>query len=485
MTKFCRNNQISRLNTIKEKLLIFEDRQKHVSKEQAVEILTWIQQNAIAIGTVLEADLCDYHSLVTELEQLCELAYQMSIVLDNYGGLRVLANKAKKVVGELYQGFKSVAAKKEVLFLPYQPSMWDSLESVWLEAQKDPAADVYVVPLPFYDVLPDGSLGLLHDKCADYPSNVPVTSYEAYSVEERHPDVIFFHNPYDGCNKVTRVPEQYYASRLKKCTEQLVYIPYFVSEGSGPSEHQCYMPGVLFADKVIVQPGSVCETYRRVYTRTLKENDWEGALKTAEEKFLPLGSPKFDKLFHTDCEIDKLPQSWQQVLLKPDKSRKKVVLYNLTMNVLLANNEQELIKVGKVFEAFKERREEAVLLWRPHPLLLSTIISVRPQLCDTYLKLVQQFKDEAYGIFDETPDPNLAMALSDAYYGDWSSLLVTYRATGKPAWLQNVWESEEREVLQEVLKMDQMQIKGEKAPGGGQARREQIGSRVYRAVMQG
>ncbi|MCI8299981.1 MAG: hypothetical protein HFI69_06485 [Lachnospiraceae bacterium] len=485
MTKFCKDKQILRINAIKEKLLMFKNWQQSADWNQAVELLTWIQQNAIIIGTVLEADVCDYHSVIKELEQLCELAYQMSISLDSREEIYALEKEAEKIVRDLQKQLRGVIPKKEVLFLPYQPSMWDSLESVWLEADRDPAADCYVVPLPFYDVLADGSLGTLHDKSGDYPEDVSVTSYQDYSVEERHPHVIFFHNPYDGCNKVTRVPEQFFSSRLKKCTERLVYIPYFVSEGNGPSDHQCYMPGVLFADQVIVQPGSVYEKYCRVYTRTLKENGWEGALKIAEEKFLPLGSPKFDKLLHTDCETGKLPERWRKVILKADGSRKKIILYNLTMNVLLVNDEQELIKVGKVFEVFKAMREEAVLLWRPHPLLLSTINSVRPQLRDAYLKLVQQFKEEGYGIFDETPDPNLAMALSDAYYGDWSSLLVTYRVTGKPVRVQDVWGEEEKEFLQEILEADNARTEDDSAPDDGQDGREQTGSRVYHAVMGG
>ena len=34
--------------------------------------------------------------------------------------------------------------RKEVVFLPYKASMWDSLESVWKAAEEDPDCVAYV-----------------------------------------------------------------------------------------------------------------------------------------------------------------------------------------------------------------------------------------------------------------------------------------------------------------------------------------------------
>ena len=55
------------------------------------------------------------------------------------------------------------------------------------------------------------------------------------------------------------------------------------------------------------------------------------------------------------------------------------------------------------------------------------------------MQRVLQFQEGGWGIFDETPDPNLAMVVSDGYYGDMSSLVTTYRETGKPILLQDVY----------------------------------------------
>lgn len=500
MTKFCRERQSARFADMIEQMQRLRQRKESAGREREVELLIQLQQEAVTAGTALEADQGKSRLLVAELERFCELVYQISIELEESEQVNKLAGEAESILSRLKEALAAVKPRKEVAFLPYQVSMWDSLESVWLAAQEDTETDSYVVPIPYYDVLPDNGLGILHDQAAQYPDYVPVFSYQAYPLKERHPDVIFFHNPYDGCNTVTRVPEQFYASQLRKYTEQLVYIPYFASQDPGPSEHQCYMPGVLFADKVVVQPGAICETYHRVYTQQLKENGWEGKLTSAGEKFLPLGSPKFDKILNMECRMEDLPESWQSVIQKPDGGRKKIILYNLTINTFLVNSELELEKVCRVFELFQQKRDEAVLLWRPHPLLLSAINTLRPHLKEVYQLLVQQCREGGWGIYDQTPDPNLAMALSDAYYGDWSSLLVTYRVTEKPIMIQNMAGREEEEFLAEILNSQTLPTEqGKKALKAesqednlrmnasqkrNQRAKESIGSCVYQKVME-
>ena len=42
------------------------------------------------------------------------------------------------------------------------------------------------------------------------------------------------------------------------------------------------------------------------------------------------------------------------------------------------------------------------------------------------------------GIFDETPDMNRAIAQSDVYYGDKSSVMYLFQKVNKPVIIQNV-----------------------------------------------
>lgn len=410
---------------------------EEIGKEEAAEVLMQMQELVIQVGNTIEGSEGTKNEVISKLEEACEAIYRLNCSLEEGTGHEE-SHELKKLFDDILIDIeKKIPIKLEVLFLPYQVSMWDSMESVWMAAKEDAGADCYVVPIPFYDVRTDGTPGEKHYQGNSYPDYVPVVPYWKYSLEDRKPDIIFFHNPYDETNLVTRVPEQYYARNLKKNTDMLVYIPYFVSDEGGPAEHQCFTPGVLFADRVVVQEGSIYERYCRVYTDILQRNHLKNTFVPAAEKFLPLGSPKFDKIWNTPCEPENLPEHWRKSILKPDGSRKKIIFYNLSIGAFLQNPEQMLKKIDWVLAFFKERREDTVLLWRPHPLLADTVNSMVPVLRDAYMQRIQSFKEEGWGIYDETPDPNLAMALSDGYYGDQSSLLVIYRETGKPVLLQD------------------------------------------------
>ena len=105
---------------------------------------------------------------------------------------------------------------------------------------------------------------------------------------------------------------------------------------------------------------------------------------------------------------------------------------------MLKENEQMLAKIKDVFQVFKENREDVTLLWRPHPLLEATLSSMRTDLAEEYGRLKNGYLAESYGIYDDSPDLDRAIILSDAYYGDNSSVVWLYQKTGKPIMIQNV-----------------------------------------------
>jgi hypothetical protein len=119
------------------------------------------------------------------------------------------------------QGRKTV-----IYFLPYKSSMWDSLESVYLAAKDDPSCEAYVMPIPYYDRNPDGSLGKMHYEAGQFPADIPVVDYRQVDLQAVCPDIIYIHNPYDYANYVTTIAPEYYAEQLKKLCKLLVYIPY-------------------------------------------------------------------------------------------------------------------------------------------------------------------------------------------------------------------------------------------------------------------
>jgi hypothetical protein len=329
----------------------------------------------------------------------------------------------------------------EMIFLPYKASMWDSLESVWMEAKDDPACDVYVIPIPYFEMKKDLKPEDLAYDGDKYPEYVPITDYKKYDLEARHPDIIIIHNPYDNRNFVTSVLPRYYAEKIYEYTDMLVYVPYFVSFDDVP-EHFCLIPGTIYSDRVFVQSEKVRQTYIRVFGKWLKRiggitkngRTWE-KVADLERKFQAIGSPKFDKVMNFKEDDFELPDEWRKLVYK-DSVKKPVVFYNVGFTMLTAGAESKLARLKYAIELFK-KQDKVMLWWRPHPLNMETLKTMRPRYYEEYSNLVEEYRRGGWGIYDDTPDLHRAIAMSEAYYGDWSSIVSLFGAAGKPAMVQN------------------------------------------------
>lgn len=209
--------------------------------------------------------------------------------------------------------------RREVLFLPVGPSEWKSLENSFIKECADPETDVYVVPLPlmhrdFYGRIQSTDEEILEAEhfenyveilnklegkgqcncnnkpdlnceseygnleCVDGDVNldhVYLVGFTEYDLEEHCPDRIYIQNPYDEWNPVLTVPEYYYSRNLRNFTRELIYVPIGpvgeYSEADLPDmlgmQFYVLRPGVIYADKVLVQS----ENIRSHYVRTLTE----------------------------------------------------------------------------------------------------------------------------------------------------------------------------------------------------------------------
>ncbi len=413
--------------------------------EIALSLLEQSQDSAIQIGGMIEESFGEDFTTIGMLENYCEEIYQTYELIRQKQPVNVnktCKNLRKNLIQIENSVRNDIQVRTTAVFLPYKASMWDSLESVWKAADEDPNCDAYVVPIPYFDKNPDGSFREMHYEGDEYPKYIPIISWEEYDIAAEHPDMIFIHNPYDEFNHVTSVHPAYYSKELKNQTDLLVYIPYYILGKIDPDdrkavdnlEHFCTVPAVVYADKVIVQSKEWQKVYIDVMTRTLG-NDTK---QVWEKKILGLGSPKMDKVHITEKDDLDIPKEWLKIIEKPDGSWKKIIFYNTSVSALLQYEEKMLEKMQYVFDVFKENRDEAVLLWRPHPLIKATIESMRPQMWMKYEKIVQMYIEEGWGIYDDTADMNRAVAVSDAYYGDPSSIVQLYRETGKLIMMQNV-----------------------------------------------
>ena len=412
-----------------------------------MSVFTECQEAMVKIGEVIEENEGENHKTIEFLQSYCDELYEVSLVIaeNNEPNFNKLFKRiALKLKDVLYSIKNDIKVKQEIVFMPYKASMWDALESVWKAADEDPDCDAYVVPIPYYDRKNDFSFGEMHYEGEDFPDYVPITHYNAYNLETRHPDAIYIHNPYDECNYVTSVDPKFYSSELKNYTDCLIYIPYFVLEEPNPNDplaikniaHFATTPGVINAHKVIVQS----EAMREVYIKALieKYGDTPELRNYFESKIFGTGSPKFDKVCNTKKEDIKIPDEWLKVIQKEDGSYKKIILYNTSVSALLQHDKKMLSKIENVLKTFYENRDDVALLWRPHPLIKATIESMRPELWNDYKKIVDKYIDEGWGIYDDTPDLDRAIALSDIYYGDWSSVVQLCLKAEKIVMIQDV-----------------------------------------------
>lgn len=114
------------------------------------------------------------------------------------------------------------------------------------------------------------------------------------------------------------------------------------------------------------------------------------------------------------------------------RCRKKKLLLNTTINDFLSNGKILIKKLYIFFENVVQYNNKIVVIWRPHPLLKSTIKAMRPQLLDEYENLERFFKENGIGIYDDTADVSRVVAVSDVYIGSaYSSIIALFEVCNK------------------------------------------------------
>lgn len=418
--------------------------------DAALGILGECQNVAIQLGTMIEDECGEGHATVHVLEQYCEAVFRLHEEINAaigstgetgmQGSFHKLTGFEEALAGSIRNDIKE---KKEIVFVPYKTAYWDAMESIWRAAMADEDTRVYVIPAPYYykDDLGNTKKNEPHYE-TDYPEEVVITSYEEYNFEIHHPDRIVIQCPYDEYSYGMTIHPFFYARNLKKYTDRLVYIPPFVMDeiregderGRVTLRHFCNMPGVVYADRVIVQS----EQMKDVYVELLTEFAGEETREMWEEKILGSGSPVQDKMGRNSFSVAALPEEWYNKIWRPDGTRKKVILYATNVSALFSNGDQAIDKMRKVFEVFRENQEEIVLWWRPDPRVREVMRKTKPGVFQKYRDILQEYIDADWGIYDESSDADRAVRCCDAYYGDTGRTANLCWNQKKPVMFQDV-----------------------------------------------
>jgi len=409
-----KNKLLDIINTIFDAHDEIIDLIKNQDIELASKLIGECQDIIINVGEVIQGIEGDNFITLNFIEEYCKVLFDIYNSLSaelNYNQIR--ENLFNSLSGIEESVRKDIYAKTEIVFLPYKSSMWDSMESIWKAANEDPKCIVYVIPIPYYDRKPDHSFGTFHYEGSDFPSNVSVTDYRKYDFSKNRPDIIYIHSPYDEYNFVTSVEPFFYSHNLKKYTDMLVYVPYFIDGFYNNKDSIASMLNTSAARNVnyiVVQSEIQKSLYKYI--------------GISSEKLLVLGNPKTDAvLMHrSDCEI---PESWRKTI-----NNKKVILVNSTIASFLSiyNYIEKYTLIIEELLSF----DRYAIIWRPHPLLEATIKSMRPDTWQYYVEMKDNFMSYDNFILDDTKDSMISIMCSDILISDYSSIVFSYLITQKP-----------------------------------------------------
>ena len=403
-------------------------------KKTAIEMSKCL--NDISSGIEMIGNFKDNKYVISKVEKIFkESLLKLDSEMDDIGKEKVEALKeaiksvdateTNRLISEIKE-FISENIVYKVVFMPYKASMWDSLESIWIAADKDERCEALVVPITYYELDDKRNPIKKVNERNLFPKYVNAVKDEEYDLENDLPDIIYIHNPYDNTNLVTRVDSRYYSWNLKKYCEKLVYVPYYkwvdgVSSASFKSAMYYADYTVQSSDDAVKRCIEASPEYANILgleTIAVRES--------MKKKLINLGSPEVDKVLSLSKDNVLMPDDWKGKVIK---SRVNVV-YNTTLDEILESRTFD--KVKETLNFFKKNSEKAFVIWRPHPLMKQTLTSVLPNLTDEYDELMNEFISGDYGVLDANPSMHYAMFWSDMYYGyKTSSMTELYKYTGK------------------------------------------------------
>lgn len=260
----------------------------HIREKQQdiLEKLQKMQQTAIEMGTLIETVKGEGTQTVKQLEDLCELIYECSVVLGQLEDISANLEKLQSTIIDTERMLQAeILSCKEAVIYIEKAEHWKYIEWYWKKLCMTENTDINIVPIPYYYKKYDGicyasknEFGEIEQyvkKSIEELTNEGITSYtnivdyRMFDIRMHHPWQIIIQNPYDEWNQAISLPEEFYSRNLQLYTENLVYIvPFHVEEftkSNGREYHNmkyyCTVPGVVRADVVYVQSSNMREVY--------------------------------------------------------------------------------------------------------------------------------------------------------------------------------------------------------------------------------
>ena len=285
--------------------------------------LSRMQEEAIAFGTAIEQkkgegtesvaileEYCDalyhaYNSLSTlslkedgiekqeKTEEICRLIERSA---DLQKELEKIANNLLYYPEKLQTALKK-DFKRQLVFLPHTVKHFESIRPLVDALLKAEDMECKIIPIPYFDKYGDGSPKEMHYEGGDFPKEYKIIDYRTYDFASELPDCIVINSSYDEFNQVWSVAPLFYSKEMKKYTNKLIYIPWFVTDEIDPKneedgkaftnmEYYVTVPGLFHSDLTIVQS----EGMKKAYLAKIEEFAGKDVAKKMEKKIAGAGS---------------------------------------------------------------------------------------------------------------------------------------------------------------------------------------------------
>ncbi len=388
------------------------------------------QDLAIDMGNMIESVKGEKSTFISPINDYCEALYHLyKSLLESFEDHS--AFNLQKIVSSsfdlLSDNIETLLSRKEVVFLPFKSSAWDSFEEVFEVYANDENTDVYVIPIPYYFKEYDGSLSDIRYDLNSYPTELNAIPFDTLSLNFLHPDIIFIQNPYDELNATTSIHPDFYSSKIKDYTNNLIYIPWFKSSQIDENDSRAYknmdyyvtIPGIINSDLVLL----ATEQEKKMYIKKLTE--WNPSLEKEWNTKIILLVDYISKLSTNST-------SEESVI-----SDKKTILYYIGTGQVFQNENSFLKKITSSLKLFEKNSEKITTYIVEDSTLRTTLDQFNPSLKNEYLNLLKEFAPFISERLCQDSELSELHHNFDAYYGDSSFLACEYSCKGKPVMIQN------------------------------------------------
>ena len=317
----------------------------------------------------------------------------------------------------------------DVVFLPFSPKYWKYMEKLYRYC-RDKGFATHVVPIPYNYKAWDGSAAEEVFDPAAYPEDIMIEDHTGIDLAAMHPKKIVIQCPFDEWNETLTVSAKYYSVNLKKYTDELIYIPFFVTDDFTKEQEREFInmdgyvtvPGVINADRVILPTEMLKKTYTDKITGFIGADDGE-VLDALDRKLAGRPDLVFSDENHTGSFTGK-----------------KTLVYFTTISFLAENGKRATEKIKEVLDTFEENADRITVKW------VSQCIKgnegcLEKSVANDYREAVKRFEKAGLGEYTEDVSraENAQYAKTcDAYYGDPSAMALAFYYEHKPIMIQKV-----------------------------------------------